>query len=524
MIKKRLLLGSACVLLLACAVIVVILFRPRNTYEPEPDAYWWWEDDDLFDIDEQRDDFLTVFLNVPYPYEQSLSYISWLAQNAGFRLNFRRCPQAVYNFENFRWVFMEQYGDNAVFTHFLDIANTAMERGYSQNFYQSVATYTPILHERLSAVFPPGELYVIPTREVIFSSRPAVLIRNDIYASFGLEIRSGSDFEELLFWLYNRDPDTVPGVAAPLFADMTTWSICGGFTALNLFMPEMGYTSLAGMFNLGHFTVRNHLWIYDNNVLAFYDTNSSIEAFTRFSMWHQNGLIDFVNDFEDEGLTRYPTILINMLFLDWGMLGFDTTQYTINIFPEPAVYISRKIVAFAAPDVDAREFLRFMEWLDDIDNYTYFLFGIEDVDFIRDPATGYIMSELPPGSNLYNSHHSFVFSRSVFDNQLYYALRTTPNPRGLWAERQALQPPEFILCNENIHNIGNQLNTPRYTIGYFDALGARLYSLFGTLYWDYTDEPAQEIQDAIYHLRATAYRNRPLCPAELVNRAIAGLE
>ena len=200
--KRKLLLGSAGVLVLACVLIVAIFFRPRTAHEPESDAYWWWdEDDDIFVIDEQHGDFLTVFLNVPYPYEQSLNYITWLAQNAGFRLNFERRPQAVYNFDQFRWMFMERYGENAVFTNTLDIANTAIERRYAQNFYHYMATYAPNMYERLSAVFPPGELYIIPTRELVVSSRPAVLIRNDIYANFGREIRTGSDYEDLLYWI-----------------------------------------------------------------------------------------------------------------------------------------------------------------------------------------------------------------------------------------------------------------------------------------------------------------------------------
>ena len=454
-------------------------------------------------------ELLTVYL--PIPDHHSLDYISRKIQAEGFSLSFSALTHAP-SIANM----LQSPSENAIFIHGLPIAVQLLEQGLLQNLYDSVSQYTSNMIEAASSVNPYGRLYMIPTHERSRPANLAVLIRNDIFAEYNREIRSASDYEELLHWLWNQHPDIVPGIAAPMMTDKD-FGFNKGYMATNLFLPERGYTSLAGMFNQG-ILLENNLWMNEERqVFAFYDIDAALQSFEKFSDWNRRGLIEFREDLSYEWLVKHPTILISMLAI--RNLGFDASQFTINIFPEPSVNLpSIETVAFAAPDIDVSEFLRFLQWLDVIENYAYFGFGVEGIDHLRHAETGKIIERQHlPDSELYGSNHMAVFGREMFNEQL---LDDTMLPKGFLQEILALQakPQLLVLDRQSIHDIGRSLTNPAYRRDYMGAVEEHMDNLITLLYSSaIMDDTLGIIQDTFDQLRALNPNPRP---ADLVNEAI----
>jgi hypothetical protein len=286
-----------------------------------------------------------------------------------------------------------------------DTFRTHLDINQLGNFYGQASIHAPNYLIKASGHNNSDDLIIMPLAPFDAPLRLCVLVRNDIYEAYGQSIRNAGEYEALLAWIqanYQNEPASITTAlqSHPVFNpdgfDMTS-------LPLDLFLPEMGYRSLDGMF-LRYAWHGNNLW--QNNTTgaakAWHNIESVQEAWLRLLTWTEQQFIEFKNETEINNdianrLMPYPTILTysKVYFGRENHTGFvhymrtgdvDLTQYTINLFPHPAMaYFDDAIrdfdLAVGTKGVNATDFLRFMEWLEDMDNYRFFMYGKEGIDY-----------------------------------------------------------------------------------------------------------------------------------------------
>jgi hypothetical protein len=264
------------------------------------------------------------------------------------------------------------------------------------DFYSQAQAFAPWYLHQAKGINNAGSFTLMPTSIGRFSKQPAVFVRNDIYRAHGAPIRNANDLEELLGWLLEKKPDAAPCLV---------WHSLYPYVGLEFFLPGMGYTSLQTVFaEWGDMDTL--LWMNNETgeIHPFYNMPASREAVQRYHRWMLSGLIEHAEGRVDP--SEYPVVLVNTADLR-TVNGNAVTErllgamsgYTLNVFSSPAVYYSDNTYLAVAPrDTDVSEFLRFMEWLDDIANYRYFMYGTDGEED--------------------NTGCTFYFRRRVFENVL----------------------------------------------------------------------------------------------------------
>jgi hypothetical protein len=244
-------------------------------------------------------------------------------------------------------------------------------------------------HALIEAFNNPGQMHIMPTSFIRNHPHvPAVLVREDIAAEYGQEIRTAPEYIELLEWLKRRNPSSVPG------STITVFPFIPGFhqyVAFDLFMPELGYWSTewplyAAKIGTDEFT-------------PTYALPESREALAGFMRLRRDELLH-VNVFggDTQLYSAFPTAL--MYFYDFivepftghyqfsGLSLFDASGYRIYALYGGTVPVMEfswnayrtSAWTIAGHNAEAGEFLRLLEWLDWEDNYRQLLHGIEVTD------------------------------------------------------------------------------------------------------------------------------------------------
>jgi hypothetical protein len=248
------------------------------------------------------------------------------------------------------------------------------------------------------------------------------LIDSEVYYEYNREIRNASDYEDLLRWLRNGGHEK-PGVAAPAYNRHNTTALPPtGVMPFNLFFPEMGYTRLTSIHP-------NTIMPNDGGVQTVWmDSQGHFHeivdmqqeatiALMRFADWREDGLIEFVRNWNDLQ-PDYATILVDIS----RMPGMDLSGYNMIILSEPALGATvMGSVAVASHGTDVSEFMRFLIWLEDPDNYAWFYFGREGEDHARDPVTGLII-------DLVENRFHIRDGRQFFRNNEFNSMLTVPSP------------------------------------------------------------------------------------------------
>jgi len=291
-----------------------------------------------------------------------------------------------------------------------------------------------------------------------------------------------------------------------------------GLFPVSLFLPDAGYTSLATMFADTN-GIYNSLWMKDSDgsVLPFYDIPEAADALTRFIGWKSEGLADFDMGVVEFKGASYDTVLTSSIYIT-NMLA-DMDGYTFLVFDQPALSTPEvDTVAVAAPGTDISEFLKFMEWMDsNIENYIYFMYGIEGVDYKND-SNGNIESRgLIPG------HFDWSGSTYFFQRRNNIALSTKDfgayGIDGYTKDFYSLPAADFPLDWQTRFEIGNQLNpdTGSFITGYglaFTSFYQNIARQFPS--WTSGSMPAN-VLDALKNLDNS---NSQETAAQLVNQAL----
>jgi hypothetical protein len=235
-----------------------------------------------------------------------------------------------------------------------------------------------------------GELRVMQThKKKILPVYPAVIIREDIASEYGDEIRTASQYIELLEWLKAKNPDSIPGVAVPM-----TPYVSGFKMPHDFFMPEWGYWNGTGKWEW------SVLDIQTNDARAVYSAPEVGRALEEFIDLWRNGLLYMRTYGFDREFSEFPTALIYFYdFIDMfpqraylnGFQGLDASLYRIYalyngkmplyINPDGETYSISCTEAVAPPAADPTEFLRFLEWLGERENYQALMYGEEGRDY-----------------------------------------------------------------------------------------------------------------------------------------------
>jgi hypothetical protein len=371
-------------------------------------------------------------------------------------------------------------------------ASTFFGSGLLGNFIEQGMNCAPEYTKYATDVFSinsMNSMYLMPTGKRTVPANPAVLIDNDIYHEYGKKIASIKEYEELIYWLMDRYPHDVPGLYAAIPSDKE-FGERFGYSIFNFFLPEMGYSSLADIF-LHDAGVGNYLWIENDSkvINTFFNIPAAEKALLRLLDWKNNNLLDFW-DGKKTINHKYATILVNSVEL--RISGVDTTGYTINLFTEHNInYPVTDSVSIALTGTDLTEFLLFMEWLEDIDNYIYFTFGINGVDYVESDGlitefiSDYICWEGTP-----------LFMKDDFDSELLNTSLFVP--MGYTEEVYNLNRPYYHIDPILLFDIGVTLaNDATYT----KAMNSVHYSmtmLLETLYLSESNSDPSEIINNVF--------------------------
>ncbi len=443
-----------------------------------------------------------------------MAYASELMQKAGFDIEFKSLGNMTEEKLTTELSNSDTSG-NKVYVFNQNAAISLVDKGLLGNFYEVAALHAPEYLRNAPTVNPPGELYLMPANMLLIPARPAALIKNEVYSEYGKEIRSASEYIELLKWLKGRDGGSVPGVVQMQEFDRQVGRILG-YSALNLMLPEKGYTSLSCMFIQGT-GASNFLWMNKdtNKIDAFYNISAAQEAIAELYGLKRDGLLYFAAEGERVDHSQYPTILINTG--QYKLKEGVETQYTMNIFAEPLTdYGEVDMVALAAPGTDVSEFLRFMEWMGDIDNFKHFMYGVEDVDYTEDER-GYITDTKI--SEYYKWEYKGVFRRSKFMLDIYDFSENAPV--GYEKEITALKHMEYPLDWQTRRDIGARLTEDKLYEKFVNEVDRIMQRLTMTLFLlDSPPEPLSTITDAFEEIRQLDYAQ---LATEQVEGAIAGI-
>ena len=256
--------------------------------------------------------------------------------------------------------------------------------GLVGDFYGVDNDYTYDQQKRFENIYPtePRTMYFMPTGCVKKPPKiPAVLVREDIAMEYGAEIRTASEYEELLRWLKARDPEAMPGVSF-LWEDV-----------LNLFMlPDLGYWS----FNDGLlFELRS------NEVYPFYAVPEGKEALETIASYRREELLAAIDDWREDYWKSWrecPTVLLDAYkFIEpidlnqdvyVGFQYFDASGFRMYTLYNDVLPVMRDFpetspaaIAYAGANADAGELTSFLYWLTIRANYLNVFYGEEGVDY-----------------------------------------------------------------------------------------------------------------------------------------------
>jgi hypothetical protein len=360
------------------------------------------EDEDGESIAAERPKKLTVYFTNENDSDEAddrinsrrtLTYLNNLLRNQGFDLEFRYF--ASNEDEQQEQYIRDHIHENVVFipAWAFDLWEDEDFKSQLGNFYETGMIYAPnYTRNPIHSVFnEKNELSMMQTNfKKIFPTFPAVLIRENIAAEYGREIRTASDYIELLEWLKARDPEIVPGMTVPAIPHTSGFRMAHDF-----FLPEWGYWSDL------HWEWYA-LDIRTNDARATYSLPESNRAFVEFADLQRKDLLYMKvrNRPQDRKLDEFPTALLYFyqfisnssdFLLMSGFNEFDASGYRIYAMYggkmpvhenyTGSYFTSSGCHAIAGLNAEVGEFLRFMEWLDVRENYTMLFYGEEGHDY-----------------------------------------------------------------------------------------------------------------------------------------------
>jgi hypothetical protein len=362
---------------------------------------------------------LRVVFNAATFTEEGFVYINTVLWSHGFNLKFEPFPtnsrlsvndtmqyyQFLYNNIDENMVFMDvsrghiqfyQPGGRAT-THIFPVGFENNFGNFFDDAIQTAPNYMshPQVHQ-LSQVNAQEVLTFIPTGFTMrYSSVPAVLVREDIAAVYGSEIRTGSQFVALLEWQKQRNPNSIPGVAHKQEWFNVPTGPYNGFLPYDLFLPEWGYR------------------VYDPRFLLIHDLHVKVatpayllpESRTAIEMYAQlrydQLLYTKINPRQGMAVNEmsydeFPIVLTNtyaflarpgLAAVD-ELLNFDASRYMmytlyghLEMPLDEQTFLGLPPTAVAGRNTDVDEFLRFLEWMTFRDNYELLFYGVEGRDY-----------------------------------------------------------------------------------------------------------------------------------------------
>jgi len=290
--------------------------------------------------------------------------------------------------DSFAKYIRENLSEDAVFITVpgWNIENGLKDENILGDFYELCDRYAPRYMEHATEYWlnEPGTISFLPTdfRRLPFPV-PAVLVREDIAVEYGRDIRTASDYVDLLNWLKQRDPDSIPGIVS---VDLNSNML---YMPLDFFLPEMGYG------NMGAIQVYA-IGLNTKQVSPTYLLPESRAALEEFARLRRDGLLYMINENHKErgAFNEYSTALVYSFDFTFagglfssGAYDFDAggyRMYTLYNRQLPRfIYneYSQQFVAMAGPNTDISEFLWFLELLENREDYRRLFYGIEDIDF-----------------------------------------------------------------------------------------------------------------------------------------------
>jgi hypothetical protein len=392
------------------------------------------------------DEILTVYLPFAFPpladerTLPNLAFMTELAQEAGFALEFKRNVESGpsnLTVQKNNLIRQMRETRNTVFFLNVDLFRHEHENARDLfdvigDFYDLVRDISPDHAQRWAeynrAMNGFYGIYAIPTNYRLSYSRLAVLIRNDIFQEYGREIRTATQYEDLLRWLWQRGHST-PGFAAPLYngnysdpARTIPMKHLGINMPFALFFPEMGLTEIREIHPSFDLMGMNTVWMDARGRFVDFSSlpHEVATALQRFYGWRQQGLMEYVTRLSE--IPANPATVLLHLNISNIFPDITMSNYVINIFSEPAQdSTDRKNFMVAAQETDISEFVRFMVWLDDPENYIRFFYGREDEDWVRNATTGMI-------EDLHENRTFFTDGRLYFrDAELNISLTAFPS-------------------------------------------------------------------------------------------------
>jgi len=361
--------------------------------------------------------------------QEAFTALNNVLRELGFALTFEAFayPRGFDN-TSYREFIEQNIGGNAVFVPFLGdvygLGRALMEEGLLGDFYDVAMDYASGYMAQIPKSWLDDEsetMHFIPVwRPEPYPNIPAVLVREDIAAEFGWEIRTASDYLALLDWLKDRDPQEIPGV-----------TVFDWYMPLNFFLPDMGY------WNSNDFRVLHELTTsIAHPFFAIPEGRLAIEEFARLQ---RDKLLYIKDGYADEkAFDQFPTVLlyaydfydagVNYVNFGWSAFGaFDASGYRMytlynDVLPleDRSHFTYSGIDAFAGPDADVSEFLNLLEWLTVRDNYNLLFYGVEGEHYT---LSGGRMEPLEEdgGRRLFRDSIMRYFKRSEFARPSFFA-------------------------------------------------------------------------------------------------------
>jgi hypothetical protein len=341
---------------------------------------------------------------------------------------------------------------------------------------------------------------------------PAVLVRENIAAEYGEDIRTASQYISLLEWLKVKDPDNIPGAAFPVIS-----GISGKLMTFDFFMPEWGYWSQKSSWP---FNVSD---IGSNKTRVSYLMPETGRALTEFVDLWSGGLIYVKNqsNLTSRPLADFPTLLL--YFYDFfypivfhaermGLTEFDASGYRIYaLYGGQLPVLENEVTdywytygstAVAGKNAEIGEFLKFIEWLGVRENYTLLMYGEQDADYTL--LDGKI---IPLGSQA--EMDAVRAGLIIFENSDYRAVPLSA-PWNLFAEMQRLEPAYTVVISDTDQNLIGMYADEYGEEEFYEVLNAR-YEIWDTmdrLYNNSDTAPGRDEVEGLIGLYTEMQRDR----------------
>lgn len=251
--------------------------------------------------------------------------------------------------------------------------------------------------------------------------RTAVLMKTEVYNTYGMDVRSAADYVDLLRLLKEENPEQIPAAASPVLYER----MYGYSPIWALYLPEIGQYPLRQLFHRDN--IRGE-FLYDSGSNTLIPTHESEQFASSVRAFHSlcaEGLVELWSArHKPADFGSFPTLLVNTRdFINRNMQDavpeynrLNMAEYRINILygdTEPiassAGGAAYTVFAYAMRNADTALFLRWMEWLEDKSNYRLFLDGLEGTDYQTD-GDSVVYLETALGYNLWDQRSFFVRS------------------------------------------------------------------------------------------------------------------